>query len=620
MKKEPLLKLLYRYSVTLFSRLMVIAGIIVFIVLFFVRDLKFRKELRDVLTEATAELSHLFIAYDATDDYTATEIFELTCDEIQEMLLSSPGVFLQVINTREMIYYDSRTLEISKKFEFDRSDVTSPFEKLRNGGLAVYVDRDLTGNEVWILRAGVTWKTYLTGHFINILIVIPLCSVLIIAFQALGEVYRRRRFDNLVSAMVRIMRHTDEATLINAVPNIVARMLDFDAVGLYLRDGDSIIPKAAYLPGGDIQEFLRSTDAEPITVNSDYPEARAVRENTSILVDPRFEENVHKKNLAVAGRHPYVITVMKSEEGGSPIGLLTAQYHRGLQPEHQDFLASAAQLVALLIEKFRSKDSQERMYRQMIRNTRTMSIGTVVPFVAHNMKTPLVIIAQLAKSIRNDLDGLDQERARETLDQVRMQVDLCFDLLQNISRYNKLGNSADGTVRIQEGLDKVCAFFRDYLRIKGITLEQDYAGKFPPGLVIEIEEIDFIQVITNLLINADEALAETIEESDLLRNDGGDRIAVQAASCEDDSRITITIEDNGPGISPEVLSKIFEEDVTTKEFGTGVGLPYCRRVIEQAGGELTVKSSLGRGASFSIALPRIDEHLSKTAQGEKAID
>lgn len=610
MKKEPFFRSLYasiyRYSVALFSRLMMVIGAVILITLFISRDYKHRADLRNALTQASADLSHLFVAYDAAGMYTPMEILKLTRAEVDSTLQSrssqlSNKVFLQAINTREKIYYDSRIPEILKYPELDRlSFTTTPrFGSWQNDPV-LYVDWDLTADVVWILRAGVTWKTYLVEYLKIIAAVIPLCGVLIVTYRALSEAYRRRRFDQFVASMVKILRRANEETLINAAPEIIARMLDFDAVGLYLREGDRIVPKAGYLPSGDIEAFLRSTDKEQITIDSGHPESRVLRGDASTLIaDPRTEENIHQSKLGVTGHNPYVIAPMRSDEQRSAIGLLTAQHHRGLQPEHKDFLGVAAQLVALLIEKF---NTQERMYRQMIRSTRTVSIGTVVPFVAHNMKTPLTIIAQLTKSIRGGLDGSAQEESREMLDGIKEQIELCFDLLQSISRYNKIEGSASNFVRINDGLDKVCDFFLEYFRIKGITLEKAYTASKAGGEMIKIEELDFVQVITNLLVNADEAFAEMIERNDPLPHERGFQIVVRAETFEDDSRIFIAVEDNGPGIPSEHIEQIFEDTFTTKEFGTGVGLPYCRRVIEQAGGKLTVKSQ-GRGARFSIVLP-----------------
>jgi len=85
--------------------------------------------------------------------------------------------------------------------------------------------------------------------------------------------------------------------------------------------------------------------------------------------------------------------------------------------------------------------------------------------------------------------------------------------------------------------------------------------------------------------------------------DGGN---IWISAREEDERVVIRIRDDGKGIPPEVLARLFEPLVTTKhgQGGTGLGLAISRRIITASDGDITVESTPGRGAEFSIALPR----------------
>jgi signal transduction histidine kinase len=91
---------------------------------------------------------------------------------------------------------------------------------------------------------------------------------------------------------------------------------------------------------------------------------------------------------------------------------------------------------------------------------------------------------------------------------------------------------------------------------------------------------------------------------------------------ESDNVLLITLKDTGPGIRAEILGKIFEPLFTTKQMGTGLGLPSCRNIIEKHGGSIDVSSSRGRGATFLIRLPKTTEwqNISKIGDKEKLTD
>jgi signal transduction histidine kinase len=110
--------------------------------------------------------------------------------------------------------------------------------------------------------------------------------------------------------------------------------------------------------------------------------------------------------------------------------------------------------------------------------------------------------------------------------------------------------------------------------------------------VIEGDADQIRQVLVNLLLNAAQAM----------HGQGFLQIVLsdQVDSCQ------LLIRDNGPGVPDELHDKIFEPFFSTKErgAGTGLGLSICRRLVEDHGGQLTVSSQPGKGATFALELPR----------------
>jgi signal transduction histidine kinase len=100
------------------------------------------------------------------------------------------------------------------------------------------------------------------------------------------------------------------------------------------------------------------------------------------------------------------------------------------------------------------------------------------------------------------------------------------------------------------------------------------------------------RVIDNLIENAAQAIGE---------GGRGGRIEVSTRIAE--GALELTIADNGPGVAPDILPRVFEPLYSTKSFGTGLGLPAVKQIIEQHGGEVRFDSALGKGTRVAIRLP-----------------
>ncbi|MCH8062544.1 MAG: response regulator [Chloroflexi bacterium] len=125
-----------------------------------------------------------------------------------------------------------------------------------------------------------------------------------------------------------------------------------------------------------------------------------------------------------------------------------------------------------------------------------------------------------------------------------------------------------------------------------------------------IDPSQFTQILVNLAVNARDAMPGlgkiTVDTGELTVDDDEN---VGPEGIPNGSYVTLTVTDTGTGMSPEVQDRIFEPFFTTKEEsrGTGLGLSTCSTILEQNNGFITVESELGKGTSFRIYLPRIDD-------------
>ncbi len=146
------------------------------------------------------------------------------------------------------------------------------------------------------------------------------------------------------------------------------------------------------------------------------------------------------------------------------------------------------------------------------------------------------------------------------------------------------------------GLEKRCDDVRQVLRQtlelisarasrQGVTVRSDFPLQ---PLTIEADHEQLRQVFLNLVLNSLDALPQ-----------GG---AIQVTAAGGDG-VTITVADDGPGISSQPAEQIFEPYVSTKETGLGLGLAICRRIVEAHGGQITGSNGPAGGAVFSVRLP-----------------
>jgi signal transduction histidine kinase len=118
----------------------------------------------------------------------------------------------------------------------------------------------------------------------------------------------------------------------------------------------------------------------------------------------------------------------------------------------------------------------------------------------------------------------------------------------------------------------------------------------PPQLPkLRIGSTELTQVLINVVANGAQALVE--------RNKIGGRVVVGAA--EDSAGLRITVDDNGPGMSAELLAKVGTPFFSTRKEGTGLGVAQCRRLVEGAGGSFLISSIEGQGTTVTLTIPKV---------------
>jgi signal transduction histidine kinase len=141
-------------------------------------------------------------------------------------------------------------------------------------------------------------------------------------------------------------------------------------------------------------------------------------------------------------------------------------------------------------------------------------------------------------------------------------------------------------VRVADLLDRAVLLAREELEAKRLRIERRAAAALPAVLA----DPDLLsQVLIGLLANAAEAVPP------------GGAIALEA--CAADGTVQLTVADSGPGIAPELRTRVFEPFFTTRPRGTGLGLAIARQIVEAHGGRIEAGAAASGGARFVITLP-----------------
>jgi len=220
-------------------------------------------------------------------------------------------------------------------------------------------------------------------------------------------------------------------------------------------------------------------------------------------------------------------------------------------------------------------------------------VGTLAGGLAHEIRNPLSTMKVNLQLLRDDLER-EEESALER------------------SR-RRVGTLEKAVRRLEEIVDDFLSFARGFdlelaptdvndLVTEVITFVEPEAQRARVGLRTAFEDVPPIpadrtylqQVLLNLLLNARQAIEE---------QDGGGEIFVTTRRRDDGVAIVVT--DTGPGIADDVQPRIFDVYFSTKKGGTGLGLPMCRRIVEEHGGTIEVESELGKGTSFTIRMPAV---------------
>ena len=236
----------------------------------------------------------------------------------------------------------------------------------------------------------------------------------------------------------------------------------------------------------------------------------------------------------------------------------------------------------------------QELGKMLERADRHSSLGFLSAGLFHEIRNPLTALSTLIQLLplkKNDTAFMNSFQALMLKELDRL--DLLTDQSLKFVRTDVLDRQGVG---LSETLDRIYQLFRPSLGRKKVLLQR----VIEPGLRLKVDPFQFESLVVNLLKNALSAVGEK----------GFIQICVKRVNLGNEKEkpwTCLMIKDNGKGITPLQMKRIFDPYFTTRNGGTGLGLAICRRVLDNHDGILKVKSKLGKGTTFSALFP---SHLS----------
>jgi PAS domain S-box-containing protein len=231
-----------------------------------------------------------------------------------------------------------------------------------------------------------------------------------------------------------------------------------------------------------------------------------------------------------------------------------------------------------------------RLEQSVQESEKLAAIGTLAAGVAHEINNPIGIMTSRIELMLEDAETLRLPAAvREDLTVLERNAQRVGRITQGLLSFARRGSGLKQPTDLNAVVGETLLLFETNARKAGITAERRLAPDLPP---VEADADQLQQVVLNLLNNARDALGDRGE------------IRVETGRAHDrPGWVRLVVADTGPGIPPEVKSRIFLPFFTTKAGGTGLGLPISHRIVQDHQGVIEVSSEPGAGTTFTILLP-----------------
>jgi PAS domain S-box-containing protein len=232
----------------------------------------------------------------------------------------------------------------------------------------------------------------------------------------------------------------------------------------------------------------------------------------------------------------------------------------------------------------------KKTQESLLKKERLATLGQLTATVSHELRNPLGALKASLYILKNKLRESDKN-ITSTVDRIDRNISRCDHIIDELLDYTRITKLSPRKVDLDAWLAEL---------LGDLEIHNSIAIHMRLGLnhrLVEFDDNRMRRVIINVVENACHAM---IDEPS---NDVKENAELTISTSPNDKQVTITISDNGIGIPPEVLDRIFEPLYSTKGFGVGLGMPTIKQIVEQHNGSIDISTQVGIGTSVSITIP-----------------
>jgi len=227
-------------------------------------------------------------------------------------------------------------------------------------------------------------------------------------------------------------------------------------------------------------------------------------------------------------------------------------------------------------------------------------LETLARGLAHEIRTPLNVIAIDVRMLREHVNQSESPR-KEKLGKICERLERQVGHIANIlERFQDFARPEELKLE-RTGIDEVLSSVADTVRARAESNGIDVRVSVEGGLEAEVDRARFSQALLNLALNAIDAM------------ESGGVLAISGRPA--DGKVIVEVSDTGPGIPDDLRNKVFDLFFSTKDKGTGLGLPIVQRTVHDHGGTIELSEGEDGGAVFRISLPGVRDHARQSGSG-----
>jgi signal transduction histidine kinase len=282
--------------------------------------------------------------------------------------------------------------------------------------------------------------------------------------------------------------------------------------------------------------------------------------------------------------------------------------------DHEGKLVGIHGVSRDITERKRAEEEKKGLEAQLAQAQKLESIGTLAGGIAHDFNNILSAIIGYTELAMDDVS--DPKKARSNLKEVLKAGDRAKNLVHQILAFSRQTETKHSPLALQTIIKETIKMMRSVIPAT-IEIRQNFIDS---GIVMS-DATQIHQIMMNLCTNAVHAMDKTggVLEVSLKRVSVNGDAEIHNLDLSPGSYLRLSVSDNGQGMTPEVMARIFDPYFTTKEVGrgTGLGLSVVHGIVKSHGGVITCKSTPGEGTIFDVYLPEIDTGKEKLEPLEK---